>query len=534
MALVNWIIVVAYIIAVIGISYFAGRSQKSQEDYYLGGRSMSSWLVASSFLANQVSAISLISAPAFIAVRSRGGLAWLQYELAVPLSMLFIILFLVPAYRKNSGITIYGFLEQRFGRPTRMALSLIFMVNRSVSAGVILLAASYVTCVLLNLDVYATILLLGIVSLAYTSIGGMRADIYTDAIQLIVLWVSYIACIVILVDLLGGTAAFPAGEAGRLTVFNLHSTGIRDGETFSFWPMLFGGFFLYVSYYGCDQSQAQRLLATPSPGESSKALAINGIIRFPLVSTYCSVGVLMIMFMADNPDFAARLDGLSPDYLMPLFFMHHVPDGLLGIMVVGILSASMSSLDSAVNSISAVTWEDFLKKSLPRLASMKGKSQVMLFRLITVIWGCISIGFAMAIAGSSETIIEVVNKIGSALYGPIAGVFALGIFCKRATGRGALAGLAGGMLVNGILWLMFEARVSWMWWNLTGFAVTLGAGAAAGQASGRSGTRKPAVPADVNRENMRRWGPALVLWFVAIIAACAALEYLLARFLPVR
>src|SRR5512138_3450562 len=110
MAFINWIIVAVYILAVIGISYAAGRTQKTREDYFLGGRRVPPWLVSSSLLANQVSAISLVSAPAFIAVRGGGGLKWLQYELAVPLAMLFIMAFLVPVFRRHAGISIYEFL----------------------------------------------------------------------------------------------------------------------------------------------------------------------------------------------------------------------------------------------------------------------------------------------------------------------------------------------------------------------------------------------------------------------------------------
>ncbi len=531
MALINWVIVAVYILAIIGISYAAGRSQKSREDYFLGGKRVSPWLVASSLLANQVSAISLVSAPAFIAVRSGGGLKWLQYELAVPLAMLFIMVFLVPVFRKASGISIYELLEKRFGRATRLALSLVFMINRSLGGGVILLATSYVTAVLLKLDIYTTILLVGIVSMVYTAIGGILADIYTDLVQLIMLWVSCVACLVIILRLLGGFTGFPAAEAGRLAIYNLHSTGLGDGETFSLLPMLFGGFFLYLSYYGCDQSQAQRLLATADVKGSWKALLVNGIARFPLVVTYCSIGALMILFLARNPDFAGRMKGLPPDYLMPLFFMSYIPDGLLGLIVVGILAASMSSLDSTINSLSAVTLEDFLVRIFPGLESMPGRRAVWLSRLVTVIWGTASISFALAIANRSETIIELVNKTGSALYGPIAAVFVLGIFSKRVSGNGALAGLAAGIAVNIILWIFFEKQVSWMWWNVIGFTATGCIGTVSGMFTGREGTAAVVSLRGMEKKVVFRYGAMLLVWFAAIVIACAAAERLLAGFL---
>ena len=528
MAPVNWIIVGAYIAFMLWLGYRVGRSQESQEDYYLGGRSVPYWLVGSSLMANQVSTISLIGAPAFIALREGGGLIWLQYEAAVPLAMIIVTMVLLPAYWRQGGTTIYEYLEGRFGAPARLAMGLIFLVNRSLGAGVILLATSYVTSALLGMGLDRTILLVGAVSLAYTSLGGIRADIYSDLLQLVILWIGSLVCMWIRVDAIGPGLSVPAAEAGRLAVFDVASTGIGDGRTFSFWPMLFGGVFLYVSYYGCDQSQAQRLLATRDIGGAARALALNGIARFPLVLTYCVIGILMIPFLASHPEFAESLAGLPPDYLMPRFFVRYVPDGVLGIIAMGILAASMSSIDSTINSLSAVTWEDFARKAAPGIDAIPEGRKVLLSRLITVAWGIVAIAFAMAMAGRSETVIELINKIGSAFYGPVAGVFLLGVLSRRARGRGALAGLAAGVAFNLVLWFFFEGSVSWMWWNCTGLAATMGLGwilsLGGGPAAGAPG-EGPAW-----KTNTRRYR-VLLAWFAVILAACAALERGLAHFL---
>ncbi len=526
MAPVNWIIVGAYIAFMLWLGYRVGRTQESQEDYYLGGRAVPFWLVGSSLMANQVSTISLIGAPAFIALREGGGLIWLQYELAVPLAMIIIIMVLLPVYWRRGGTTIYEYLEGRFGAPSRLAMGLIFLVNRSLGAGVILLATSYVASALLGLGIGRTILLVGAVSLAYTSLGGIRADIYSDLLQLVILWIGSLACLWIMVEAIGPGLSFSAADAGRLAVFDSASTGIGDGRTFSFWPMLFGGVFLYVSYYGCDQSQAQRLLATRDMGSAAKALVLNGVARFPLVLTYCAIGLLMIPFLASHPDFAGSLAGAPPDYLMPRFFVRYVPDGLLGVIVMGILAASMSSIDSTINSLSAVTWEDFARRIAPGIDALPDRRKVLYSRLITVAWGGLAIAFAMAMAGRSETVIELINKIGSAFYGPVAGVFLLGILSRRARGWAALAGLAAGVALNLVLWMFFEGRISWMWWNVTGLAVTMGlgrllslGGPAAGPESG------PAREKGAPRYRL------LLAWFVLIMAACVALERGLAHFL---
>ncbi len=527
MVLIDWIILVLYIAFIIGISYLIGRRQHDQDDYYLGGRKVPSWQVGTSMAANQVSAISLVGAPAFIAARENGGLIWLQYELAVPLAMIGIMTLLVPLLRQNTGVTIYRFLETRFGMATRLSLSFIFLVSRSLATGVALLATSYVTSVCIGVPLNETIVLIGVISLVYTSLGGIMADIYSDIIQLAVLWISSIAVIVILYNLLDGSVTFPAGAAPRLQVFDLDSTGLGDEKSFGFWPMLLGGFFLYVSYYGCDQSQAQRLLATRDNRGASRSLLVNGIIRFPVVLTYCAVGLLLIPFLHGNPEFSAKLAGKPPDYVIPYFFNDYVPPGLLGLMVAGIFAASMSSLDSAINSLSAATWDDFLVRGLPSLETIPNLRKVLYSRIITVAWGGLTTGAALYMAGGAETVIELVNKIGSAFYGPIAGVFLLGVMSRRAGQRAALAGLAAGVTVNLLLWLKFTS-VSWLWWNLFGFGATMAAGLLAAVFQEKHKTRVMEGARGAIAGNFpARYVFILTGWFFVIVCCSAVIEYLL-------
>lgn len=523
MNILDWMVIASITALVIGMSWLVGRRQKNQSDYYLGGRSIPFWLAGASLAANQVSAISLVGAPAFIALKTGGGLRWLQYELAIPLAMLFIISFLLPAYSRLGGATIYEYLEHRFGKTSRYALGFVFLLSRSLGAGVVLLATSYVAGVFLGFELRITILLIATVALIYTVFGGIRADIYTDLLQLVILWLSSAACIVVLAVLLCGDWSIPAAAAERISIFEFESTGLGDGETFSFWPMLFGGFFLYISYYGCDQSQAQRLLAAGGADGARKALVFNALVRFPVVLTYCAIGVLMIPFLARTPDFAETLRSLPPDYLMPHFFTRYLPTGLLGFVVAGMLAASMSSLDSAINSLSAVTWEDFARRLYPRLEFMSDRWKLISSRLITLFWGCFSTAFALRIAGGSETVIELVNKIGSAFYGPVAGVFALGIFTRRAREAHAMAGFAAGFGLNILLWMFFEGAVSWMWWNLGGFALTLATGSLGSIIASKDRSITP-PGTDPEAALPPRGTAPLLAWFIVIVAFCALAE----------
>lgn len=522
MAALDWLILAATAALAVGIGARLSRRQEDEVDYFLGGRRLRGWQVGLSLVANQVSAISLVGAPAFIAVKANGGLRWLQYELAVPLAMAFILVVLLPLFRGMGAISIYRYLDERFGPRLRLLVTLVFLASRSLGSGVVLLATSYVTAVCLDIPLLAALTAITLVTLAYTTLGGITADVYTDIFQLAVLWASSAACVVLLLRLLGGFPA-PLAQAGPGRYAVLVSGGA--GGTFSFWPMLLGGLFLYISYYGCDQSQAQRLLTTRDLGQARRALVLNGMLRFPVVATYCLVGYLLIPFLAAHPSFAARIAGLPPDYIMPHFFRQFVPPGLLGFIVAGIFAASLSSLDSALNSLSAVTWNDVLLSVRPRLGELRRGRKLAASRALTLFWGTAAFLAAQALADSGETVIEIVNKVGSAFYGPVAAVFVVGALCRRPGERSAIAGLLAGFAANLFLWRFHEDTVSWLWWNVAGFvvaaAVSLALPPRASPPPAAAGTRHPLPPGS------RRAARLLIAWFAVILATLYALHKLL-------
>lgn len=473
MTSLDWTILIAYIVFIILLGWWVGRKQKSQDDYYLGGRSMPSWQISLSIMATQVSAISLIGAPAFIALKANGGLVWLQYEFAIPLAMMFIMLILVPIYHRTRSTTIYEYLEMRFGFTTRLFISIVFLISRGLGSGVMLLATAIVTAVCLDWNLSQTILLIGLVAIIYTTFGGIVADIYSDIIQLFILWGGAILIIILLwLNIDSQDLSLLFNQPDRLKVFDFQSTGLGDGQTFAFWPMLIGGFFLYLSYYGCDQSQAQRLLTTSSSDGAKKSLLINGILRFPLVITYSIVGLLLIPFLSANPVFASKLNGQQPDFLVPFFLIEYMPAGILGLIIAGFFAASMSSIDSALNSLSAASYKDILIKIKPELQKFPDNIQLKYSRWLTIFWGAVATAFALQMVGGSETVLELVNKIGSAFYGPVLAVFWLGILTKRANEFGTVLGLIIGVGFNLFLWQFFGTEVSWLWWNFFGFVLT--------------------------------------------------------------
>jgi SSS family solute:Na+ symporter len=235
------------------------------------------------------------------------------------------------------------------------------------------------------------------------------------------------------------------------------------GETYSLPAMLVGGLFLYVSYYGCDQSQAQRLLTARDDAGARAALVWNGLLRFPLVLTYCFFGLLLAGLLHADPRLVSAMEGRPADSLVPVFLTQFLPAGLRGLLLAAILAAAMSSIDSALNSLAAVTLEDVLGRPPASQGIWTGRATALA-------WGVFAVGSGLVFAHTGAGIIELINQIGSVLYGPVLAVFVLGVMAPAVNGRAAMGGLGAGIAATLLLaWL--APRVSWLWWNPTGFAV---------------------------------------------------------------
>jgi SSS family solute:Na+ symporter len=467
MTTIDWTIIIVCLLGLVGMSIYLGRGQTSQDDYYVGNRNIPWWAVGISTMATQTSAISFISIPAFVALKDGGGLTWLQYELAVPLAMILVMVFLIPYFRQLNLVSVYEYLELRFGPSVRNLVSGVFLVSRGLATGVGLYASAIVLSVALDLPLWSTILMIGIITIIYDTIGGISAVIYSDVIQMVVLLGGIIVCIVYAAVEIGGFGAmFSAMPAERLNATDF-STGLGDGGAVPFWAFLFGGFFLYASYYGTDQSQVQRGLSAKTVDEAKKALMLNGLARFPLTVLYILLGIAAFAVYQNTPELSSAIPADKPDYLIPEYILLMLPTRLRALLFAALLAAAMSSLDSALNSLSASTMRDFVSKW------KSDADQINLGKITTVIWGILVTGFAFVVGGISDTVIEAINKIGSAFYGPILAAFLVGILSRKVTTRAMFIGILIGVAFNITLWLGFS-EIYWMWWNLFGCVISAG------------------------------------------------------------
>ena len=525
----DWTIIIIYLTGMILLSLFLARGQKNTRDYYLGGNKTGPFPIALSTLATQCSTNSLLGAPAFVAFAAGGGILWLQYELAVPFAMIILMAVIFPVFRRLNLISLYAYLERRFDRKTRMAISILFQFLRAFSTGVTVYGISLVLMVCLELPFWAAVLLLGGITVLYDVLGGMRAVIWSDVIQVVVLFGAILAAVAVTIHMVGGIEeVFVRIDPRRLRAVDFGHHGLGDGKTFAFWPMLLGGLFLYLSYYGCDQTQAQRELSTRSVDDTRQALFLDGMLRFPLVVSYCFLGVCLGAYAMVHPGFVAGLplnENGSANYnlAVPIFVLKNFPHGLIGLVMAGLVAAAMSSLDSTLNALSALSMQDLVGGFVKR--EFSHRTEILLSKLLTVCWGVVCLTFSFYVGNVSQTIIESVNKIGSLINGPLLAVFLMGMLSHRVNGQGALLGLVAGF--SGNLWLWrYAPNISWLWWNVIGFFLAYAVGYVmslvfpAPAAARLSGTlyRRDELQRSAPRRNWRPHYVILALYGTAIFA----------------
>lgn len=467
MNFLDYAIVAIYLVGLLWMGY-ALRGQNSKQDYFLGGRSLGWKSLTLSVMATQLSAISFVSAPAFVGLREGGGLQWLSYELGVPIAMILLMATVLPVLYRSGVVSIYDYLENRYGRSTRILLSIVFQFSRAFATGIMVYAVSIILQGTMGIEPWQAILVIGVITVLYSLQGGMKAVVYGDVVQMIIILLGTATCLGFGLYYLGGIGAFiDQVDHTRLQAVNFDSWGF-SGDSFGFWPMLFGGIVLYASYYGCDQTQAQRALSAKDDAQLKHILLANGLGRFPITLMYCFSGLVIGTLALSEGGFASLLPDNNPDWMMPIFILNYLPHGIIGLLVVAILAAAMSSLSSTINSLAAVTLEDFCRLTNKDFGNDKYLSYA---KYIGFFWGAITLVLSFYADDIAPTVIEAINKVGSVSYGPIFALFLLAVLDKRLQAKHINLGLLAGVAVNIYLWLDVP-QVFWFWWNFIGLAVT--------------------------------------------------------------
>jgi Na+/proline symporter len=292
---VDWAIVALYLIWIVWDGLRLTKRSHELEGYFLGGRSLPWWAVGLSVMATQLSAITMVG------TTGQGyadGMRFLQFYFALPIAMIILSVTLVPFFHNAKVYTAYEYLERRFDAKTRAFTSLLFLMSRSMSLGVVISAPAVVLSVVLGTDLTTTVLLIGVPTAIYTMFGGVQAVTWTDVKQMVLIVFGLVAAVVVLIaglpDDVGLLPALRiAGAAGRLQTFDF---SFDLTNQYTFWSGTIAALFLFCSYFGTDQSQVQRYLTTPSVDAARESLLMSAYWKIPLQALVLLVGVLMFLF----------------------------------------------------------------------------------------------------------------------------------------------------------------------------------------------------------------------------------------------
>ena len=291
----DWLVVFTYLSWVVFDGIKRGRGTHAVEGYFLASRSLPWWAAGLSVMATQMSAITLVGTTGQGAT---DGLRFVQFYFGLPVAMIILSITLVPFFRRAKVYTAYEYLERRFDAKTRALASLLFLVSRGLSVGVIIAAPAVILSIVLGWSLPLTVLTIGISTTAYTMFGGVQAVAWADVKQMVVIFVGVLTAVAALIiglpdDVEVEPVLHVAGAVGRLQTidftFNLN-------ETYTFWSGLFGGLFLALGYFGCDQSQVQRYLAAESDDAARRSLLMSAFAKIPLQILILMMGVMVFCF----------------------------------------------------------------------------------------------------------------------------------------------------------------------------------------------------------------------------------------------
>ncbi|HEV8141761.1 MAG TPA: sodium/solute symporter [Methylomirabilota bacterium] len=488
----NWadyavLLAVLAVLLVIGGAFT--RQQRDTVDFFLARRSVPWWAAALSFLATEISAVTIISVPA---TAYSENWEYFQFFVGSSLAKFGVAFLFIPAFYRHQVTTIYEFLAHRFGQASQVTASIFFFVTRLTGSGVRLMAACLAVSILLGWSLPLTIAIFSIVSIAYIATGGVKAIVWTNVFQALVFLVAG-ACTVLFVigRVDGGIGAIVAlaGEAGRLNVINWGpAPGAPDfwrrilTDPNIVWVAVLNGFVGSMAAFGTDHDLMQRLLTVETRRESQRTLAITPLGTLVTLIIYLSLGAGLYAFYQQHPGLPVS----RPDEIVPHFVGQVMPPLLRGFMLSAIVVAS---IDSPLGSLAASFVTDIYRPLLAR--SRSERHYLVVSRVSVVIFGVVLAVIAFAFSFFSQ-ILWLAFKIAGVTFGSLLGVFLLGLLTTRPVAdRANVVAMVVMALVNLVLLTLSETKVlvfAWSWLVIVGTIGTMVL-AVSLSAAMRSGTR---------------------------------------------
>ncbi len=431
---VNYATLVGYLGAMLGIGWFCTRKNKNTEDYFKASGRIPWWAAGLSIYATMLSSLTFMAIPAK-AYSSDWVFAWANFPILLLVPV--IVAFYLPFFRQLNITSAYEYLERRFNLAARMYGSVAFILFQVGRQAIVLLLPSLALATVSDLNVQTCIILMGVLCVAYTVMGGMEAVVWTDVAQTVVLLGAAIVSLLLIV--FGGDGGFSGfwATATNDNKFHMFNFGLDPRTTTdTFWAIIVGYTFINLVPYTSDQAVVQRYMTTSDEKMAAKSIWTNAILAIPSTAIFFAIGTALFVYFKSHPE---KLDpAQTTDAIFPAFIMQNLPMGVAGLVIAGVFAAAQSTVSGSLNSVVTAIMTDFYKR-------FGGKSdeagELRLARILTAAFGVFATVAALFLSQSdTKSLWDAYNGLIGLAGSGLAGLFALGIFTKRANGPGALTG----------------------------------------------------------------------------------------------
>ena len=460
---VDLVIVGLSVVLLFVISYIFGREEKDTNDFFLGGRGVPSIVACLSFVATEVSALTIVGVPA---VAFSENWRYLQFFIGSASARILVAFLFIPVFYKYNCTSIYEFLRHRFGPETQYAGSIFFFVTRLIASGVRLYAACLGVSLIMGWNLAQTVMVFSVISVIFIAFGGIKAVVWAGAYQAIVFFLAGIALLgYLLFSVDGGLQAAwqIAGDAGRLNIFNF-DFNLNNPTTF--WAGTANAFFIGLAVFGTDQEMVQRLLTVKTRRSSQKTIIFTIITALPVLCVYLGIGTLFYVFFRQNPDV---LQPAKAKEVLSHFVANFLPTGLRGLMLAAIV---LASIDSPLSSLASSFVTDIYRPLISKSATEK--HYLVISRLGIVAFGIILAMIALA-CNPVEDILWFAFQIFSVTGGATLGIFLLGVLtkCQGNLGNVAAMIISTAAMVGLLLLREYDyITLAWSWLIVIGTGTT--------------------------------------------------------------
>lgn len=441
----DMLVIAIYFAVVAFIGFWFARRQTSTETYFVARRAVPHWAMGLSMFATIISSITFIAYP---------GSAYAgNWNELVPGFMVLGVLALagmiiIPFFRHAVGMSAYEYFERRFGYGARAYSSLAFIAWHFSKMGFVVYLLALTISGMTDWNIYAVILVSGLVTVLYTVFGGLEAVIWTQVIQGIVKVAGVFVIIGILLWIIPGGAGAAFHLASTHGKFSLGSCDLDLSQKGNIFVMSLYGFFFYLQKYAADQTLVQRYLVAKSDRDALKGVALGAILCVPAWAAFMLVGTLLWAYYQLSgevlPAYLQDASGkIMPDKVFPFFLTTKIPSGFAGLFMAALLSAGMSTMSSDLNCLSAVVVEDYYRKLLPGATD---RQRLAVGKIVVAVCGLLTIGIAALIAWKSDRSLSLYYAVSSIIAAGLAGIFLLAFFSRRANRQGLWIGICAALV----------------------------------------------------------------------------------------